>query len=109
MPIHVNWTGQSGQTYTFEIAPIGSAFYAVPGVYNFCRYQHGLYYSIYVGETDDLNQRLNTGLQQHHAWPRIRLNGATHVGTLRVTGGLAARLNIETDLRHGCRPPCNLQ
>jgi hypothetical protein len=109
LPIYVTWAGASGQQYTFEVVSIGSAFREIGGVYHFCRYQNGLYYSVYVGETDNFDQRLNTGLQHHNAWSRIRLNGATHVGTIAVPGGLAARLSIETDLRHGCRPPCNLQ
>lgn len=109
MTTHVTWSGVSGQSYTFEVDPLGLAYKNRAGVYIFCKLEAGTYFALYVGETGDFNQRLNTGLQQHNAWLRVSRSGVTHVGTLHVPGTLTTRLSIETDLRQGLNPPCNLQ
>lgn len=107
-PLH--WPGQNGRWYTFETYPIGTAFHELPGVYIFCkRASNGNWDPIYVGETDDFNQRLNTALQHHQSWPSCYRNGATHLSVLIVHGGKLARCAIETELRHSLNPPCNQQ
>ncbi len=98
------WNGASGREYSFYVHPVGTAYVEAAGVYLFCTHQNGVYRAVYVGQTDNLNQRLNTGLQQHHAWPRGRAAGVTHFGTMLVPGGAHVRLNVETDLRHHINP-----
>jgi hypothetical protein len=108
----IQWPGLSGNLYTFETYPIGTAFNHVGGVYIFCKgAANGDWHALYVGETHDFNDRLNTGLQGHDAWPSCRFAGATHLSVM-VIGGPGAereRLRVETELRHSLRPPYNRQ
>lgn len=107
---YVGWQGASGGTYTFELNPIGVGYHRRPGVYIFTRRAlNGNWDGLYIGETGDFEDRLNTGLQNHQAWASVRAHGATHICTLHLPGGLDERLRVETDLRHGLRCPCNLQ
>lgn len=109
MAIYINWTGHSGHIYTFETHPIGTAFKQIGGVYIFCKpASKGDWDALYVGETGNFDERLNTALQRHQAWPTCRMLQASHVGVMIVSGALA-RLSIETDLRHSLRPPANRQ
>ncbi|MGE3247789.1 MAG: hypothetical protein AB7F96_13250 [Beijerinckiaceae bacterium] len=104
------WTGASGIRYQFENYALGTArFFEKPGVYVFSRQFNGLFYAVYVGETDNFARRLSNELAAHHAWDSIARAGATHISAMVVVGGLAERLKIETDLRHGLNPPCNRQ
>ena len=106
----VHWKGASGATYAFQLDPIGTAYHRRAGVYIFAKQvSAGQWSAGYVGMTHDFDERLNTRLQDHQAWPSIRGFGATHIGTLAVAGSEADRVRIETDLRHGLRCPCNLQ
>lgn len=113
MPIHINWPGYAGRPLTFETYPIGTAFKEIGGVYVFCKPgTNGQWHAIYVGETGNLNERLNTRIQSHQAWSSCLMHGATHIGVLVVGSGLyqrRERLNIETELRHSLNPPCNRQ
>ncbi len=109
---NIHWPGQSGNLYAFEAYPIGTTFKQLGGVYIFCkRAANGDWHALYVGETDNFNERLNAGLQGHNAWPSCALAGATHVCVLIVRGLSAQRerLRIETELRHSLRPPFNRQ
>ena len=109
MTIHVSWPGQSGRIYEFEAHPIGTAFKQIGGVYIFCKpAPNGNWDALYVGETGDFNERLNTALQRHQAWPICRSLGVSHVSVMIVSGD-QARLSIETELRHSLRPPANRQ
>ncbi|WP_338467057.1 GIY-YIG nuclease family protein [Novosphingobium sp. ZN18A2] len=106
----VTAAGISGTNYEFFVHPIGTTYKPISGVYIFLNQTaQGQWNALYVGETSDLNQRLNAALQGHNAWPRISKHRATHIATRAVSGGLDARLKIETDLRHGLNPPCNDQ
>jgi hypothetical protein len=106
----INSTGASGTTYAFKLQPIGTALDPVAGVYMFLRNtSQGQWDAIYIGEARNFNERLNTGLQSHHAWDCVQRHGATHISTLPVGGDIQARINIETDLRHSHNPPCNMQ
>lgn len=110
MTININWPGLAGRTYTFETYPIGTAFHQLPGVYIFCKPAgNGQWNAIYVGETDNFDQRLNTALKGHQSWPSCAWHGATHLSVLIVRGDRANRLRIETELRHSLNPPCNRQ
>lgn len=106
----IQWKGISGSVYEFQLDPIGTIYLPIPGVYIFCRNIGGTSWSAqYVGETEDMNRRLSDQLQAHHSLGAVRLHGSTHISTLRVNGGAAERVRIETDLRHSLNPPCNKQ
>lgn len=107
----VRWLGASGRVYEFETVPIGTwTYFPVPGVYIFCRdIGNDQFSPLYIGETDDFSRRIGSELVRHHKWDEVRLRGATHIATLVVPGHYTARLAVETDLRHGCKPPCNDQ
>jgi hypothetical protein len=108
--IPVHWKGSSGTIYEFQLHPLGTAYFPKPGVYIFCRdLGGGSFRAIYVGETDNFGRRLTDELHAHHSIEAVRRHGATHISTLHVTGDLAQRLRIETDLRHSLNPPCNKQ
>ncbi|GAB2186578.1 hypothetical protein LAB1_38870 [Roseibium sp. LAB1] len=102
--------GYSGQTYEFQIDPIGTAYHFRSGVYMFIkRAMNGKWDIIYIGETENFDRRLKTELESHHRWECIRTAGATHISTMHVPGALIIRETIETDLRNFYDPPCNLQ
>jgi hypothetical protein len=108
--IPVHWTGISGIRYEFQLDPIGTAYHPKPGVYIFCRQAlNGKWDALYVGETESFQRRLWRELTLHHCWERILAARATHICTLHVPGGLAAREVIETDLRRSTKAPLNLQ
>jgi hypothetical protein len=105
------WTGRSGTRYEFEHFQIGAVnFNAVAGIYVFCsQAADGLWYAVYVGETNNFRRRLSDELSSHHRMESISRAGATHICAMVTVGGDAARVSIETDLRHGLNPPCNRQ
>jgi len=109
---HIHWPGYAGRLHAFETYPIGTAFNQVGGVYIFCKpAPNGNWDALYVGETSDFNERLNTALQRHQAWPACCAGGATHIA-VKIVGGAFdrdARLALETELRHSLNPPCNRQ
>jgi len=109
MAITVNWSGKSGTSYAFELYKLGQEFNPVSGVYVFCRETSpGSWQALYVGETQSLHDRLNTGIANHDGFKCASRNGATHIA-VRVVSGEANRLRVETDLRHGINPVCNKQ
>lgn len=108
MHIKQYWIGKSGISYEFEVYPIGQEFLPFSGVYIFCRHAGDWRFeALYVGETNDFHDRLNTGLVHHDGFKRARANGATHVAVRRVA--VSDCLTVETDLRHGLNPICNRQ
>ena len=110
MVFNINWPGLNGRTYAFETYPIGTQFKHVGGVYIFCRMaSNGNWDPLYVGETDNFDERLNTALQRHQSWPSCANLGATHLSVMIVGGARQNRLNLETELRHSLNPPCNRQ
>lgn len=110
MSFNTVWPGQQGRSYTLETYPIGTEFKELPGVYIFCkRASNGNWDPLYVGETHNFNERLNTALQSHQAWPSCARLGATHLAVIIVAGARDNRLGIEWDLRHALKPPCNQQ
>lgn len=109
MSLYVTWRGASGQSHTFETHPFGKQFNPVSGVYIFCRQvTSGNWEALYVGETQSLKQRLNTGINAHAGYLRASRMGMTHIAALVVAGD-AERLRVETDLRHGLNPSANAQ
>lgn len=95
--------GVSGRTYTFLLFPWGTAFNPVAAVYAILRYATGGQYDVlYVGETENLNDRLTN----HHKQWCVDLHGKTHVGVL-MEPSAAGRLAIEADLVSYYKAPCN--
>jgi len=107
----VFWPGKTGRKYQFELWPVGTRFFGVPGVYIMCKPDRGgaLWNAAYIGEADNLNDRVGDGLGLHEKWESCRTWGATHVCVLVVRGSRSERLAIERDLRHGCLTFCNDQ
>lgn len=105
----VDWLGQSGETYTFNYYELSTNFKSVPGVYIFVKVTGGSLSPIYVGEAEDLKDRLTTNLENHHKYDCAINAGATHLCVMVVNGGEQARLDIETDIRQSYQPPCNDQ
>lgn len=109
MAFNITWRGASGQSYTFETHPVGTQFKPVSGVYIFCRQVTTVSWeALYVGETQSLKQRLNTGVSSHDGYLRASRLGMTHIAAVVVAGN-TERLRIETDLRHGLNPSANAQ
>ena len=98
------WHGISGQSYEYELRPIGSTLPKAPGNYVLCRrLENGRYSAIYAGETSDLSERFD----DHHAMPCIKRRGATHISYRVHYGGKDARQMEEKDIRARYNPPCN--
>ena len=109
MPFPSPWPDRFGRTFNFEAHPIGTEFLRVPGVYVVFRLlANGNRLPLYVGEAEDLNDRLNVNRRAHAGLQRAISRGATHISALRLAGR-NARLAVETELRHSLRPACNLQ
>ena len=107
-PPTVLWSGASGLAYKFSVHPIWSGFPARPGVYIATRLANGIWEALYVGEAEDLANRLNN-LRLHHRYASMCTWSATHLGVSIVQGGADVRRTIESDLRRALNPPCNRQ
>lgn len=101
----VNWPGKSGKTYRYQYYIIGEKLKAEPGNYIFAKVVNNIWVPIYVGETEDLDQRVAT----HEKRECARKNGATHIHAHLTPGTRQVRLDEETDLRQNFSPPCNEQ
>lgn len=100
----IHWDGKSGREYKYWIYPIGTKMKAVAGNYVFAKEtQPNSFKPIYVGETGDLNTRLDN----HHKMPCIIRNGATHICTHTNNAGEDARREEEQDIISRWIPPCN--
>ncbi len=100
------WIGQSGHTYTYWIYPIGSSFKEQAGNYIFAKETgHGRWTACYIGQTDNLNERLGN----HEKEACARRNGATHIQAHLNSNGVTSRRAEEKDLILRYRPPCNEQ
>jgi hypothetical protein len=105
----INWRGATGAFYSLNLHEIGTVFFSVGGVYIFCRGLNAAkWQAIYTGESDNLLRSLTNELASHPQWESARRYGFTHISSCRVDN-TAERRRIETDLRHGLNPPCNLQ
>lgn len=105
----IYWYGASQTPHVFQLFPVGTQFPPVPAVYVCARQQpDGAWAALYVGETDSIQRRLNADVLAHDGYRRALTLGATHIG-VKVVGTADERLRIETDLRHGQRPPANAQ
>jgi hypothetical protein len=105
----IQWAGASGKKYDFYLFPLGHDLQAVAGNYIFSKLVSNVWRPIYIGETENLKDRLVTNLTSHHKYDCIVKEGATHVFAVAIAGGHQARLDLEMDLRKGHKTPCNDQ
>lgn len=103
----VDFTGESGTVYEFNVYPIDTDFKAMGAVYFFTvRLKKGDGHThaakIYVGQTGDLSTRFD----DHHKMPCIEREGATCICILAEKSE-EARLEIESDLIAAYNPKCN--
>jgi hypothetical protein len=109
MPM-TTWFGISGIQYAFHLYDFGIDFIEAPGIYLPCRMENRAWGGIYVGETDDLSQRLARGMRAHEKFQRIAVWTPTHIGILFMPGSTKrARLQVEADIRRRYAFPCNDQ
>ncbi len=102
----VEWEGKSATKYTYWIYPLGTTMKTEPGNYIFAREgPPNNFEAVYIGETGDLNDRLN--VKPHEKEPCTRENGATHIHTHTNPNGEDVRRAEETDLIERFNPPCN--
>jgi hypothetical protein len=100
----INWPGQSGKEYQYEVYPIETSFSALPGNYIYARQaEDGRWIPIYIAQTRDLHQRL----EGHVTVEDALANGATHLHAHYCSAGQASRCTEERDLILGWQPVCN--
>ena len=106
----VNWTGNSGNAYNFELYSKGQEFKPLAAVYILCTLEAGgnSFHPLYIGETQSLYDRLNAGAMNHDGFKRASRLGFTHICVLQCPNSIT-RLATETDLRHSLNPVCNAQ
>jgi hypothetical protein len=100
----IDWPGESGTKYTYQILPIDSEFRPVPGNYIYARQaEDGTWVPIYIAQTRAMSQRLEgrTGLAEAMA------QGATHIHVHLGDTGQSARCSEEHDLLELWHPACN--
>jgi hypothetical protein len=99
------WAGKSGRTYVYHVYPIGTSFMEEPGNYIFCKLNAaGQWLPQYIGQTENLNQRLG----KHEKEACAKRNGATHIHA-HLSPLVALRLAEEKDLIQSYGPRCNIQ
>ena len=102
----IEWEGKSGTKYKYWITSLSATFKAEPGNYIFAREgPPNNFEAVYIGETGDLNRRLN--VDDHEKIPCTRENGATHIFTHTNDRGEESRKAEETDLINKWSTPCN--
>jgi hypothetical protein len=101
---NVNWPGQSGKEYQFQVYPLDASFQALPGVYIYAgQAEDGSWVPIYIAQTRDLHQRLEGHVRMDDAVA----NGATYLHAHYCSAGQAARCTEEHDLIVRWQPVCN--
>ena len=101
----VNWTGLSGITYNLDVFRLGTSVPHYAGVYILCKKKDQIWSIYYVGEAEDIGDRLSDS--QHPGRDCAMRQGASFVATTQVEGGKEARLCVEQDLLDAYAPPCN--
>lgn len=100
----INWTGNSGKEYQFEIYPLDTPFQPLPGNFIYAKEaEDGSWIPIYISQTRDLHQRL----EGHVSMADAVSNGATHLHAHYCAVGQAARCSEERDLILRWQPVCN--
>jgi hypothetical protein len=101
---YVNWPGQSGTEYQYEIFPFEVDFRPLPGNYIYAgQNEEGQWIPLYVGQTRDMHQRL----EGHEKIQDAMQHGATHIHMHYSNSGQAARCSEEHDLVALWQPVCN--
>ena len=101
---YVNWPGQSGKQYQFEVHSLDATFRPLPGVYIYAgQAEDGSWVPIYIAQTRDLHQRLEGHVRMDDAVA----NGATQLHAHYCSAGQAARCTEEHDLILCWHPVCN--
>lgn len=99
----VLWTGESGTKYKYWIYPIDASLKEAPGNYIFAKETSpGKWRPIYIGQTKNLNKRL----ENHEKEACAKRNGATHIHA-HLNPSKTARLAEETNLIRYWNPVCN--
>ena len=102
----VEFIGQSGIHYSFEVYPRGTQFNHVAAVYLVTKRTiqngRGVHEIIYVGETADLAERFSN----HHKEDCFNMSGANCI-CVHLEKDAGARLRKEADLVEAHKPPCN--
>ena len=100
----VNWRGESGKEYLYEIFPMDTPFRPLPGNFIYARQtEDGGWVPIYIAQTRDLHQRLEGHVRVEDAVG----NGATHLHAHYCSVGQAGRCSEERDLLLRWQPVCN--
>ncbi len=101
----IKWTGQSGQEYLYYIYRIADRLKHEGGNYIFAEETSpGRWAPRYIGQTEDLNDRLD----DHEKEACAKRHGATHIHA-HLNTNKQARLAEEKDLILKWQPPCNDQ
>jgi predicted GIY-YIG superfamily endonuclease len=101
-----NWPGVSGKSYAYEVHPFGTSLKAEAGNYIYAKLNtQGQWVPLYIGETEDLNDRVAT----HEKRECVRKNGVTHIHAHLTSGAKSVRLDEETNIRNNYNTPCNDQ
>ena len=105
MADYIDWSGKSGETYRywFTTEMKNPSMKKEAGNYMFVKERKDGWVPVYIGETGNLDTRLNN----HPELPCVRRNGGTHLMAHTTTGGKKTRTNEETDLVAHWSPPCN--
>lgn len=99
----ITWTMPSGKTYSYEPFPIGTKFASIAGNYIFAKQGQDMrWYAVYIGQTNDLGERLTNHPKQACAVK----NGATHI-LVKTNTSKALREGEEADMISLCQPVCN--
>ena len=100
----MNWTGQSGTEYQYEIYPLSTEFRPLPGNYMYAgQSEAGEWVPLYIAQTRDMHQRL----EGHEKLQTALANGATHIHMHYCDKGQATRCTEDRDLIVHWRPVCN--
>jgi hypothetical protein len=100
----INWPGQSGKEYSYEVFPLDASFQALPGNYIYAKQaEDGTWIPVYIAQTRDLHQRLEGHVRLDDAVQ----NGATHLHAHYCAVGQASRCSEERDLLLRWQPVCN--
>ena len=100
----VNWPGQSGKEYKYQVYSIDASLNPGPANYIYAKQsEDGSWTPLYIAQTRDLRQRLESFEKQDLAIH----NGATHIHVHIIPEGKAARCDEEHDLVLCWQPICN--